>query len=345
MRVVDLRSDTITRPTSNMRRAMAEAEVGDDVFGEDPTINRLQEMAAERLNKEAALFVPSGTMGNLVSVLTHCARGDEVILGNQSHMFFFEGGGMAAVGGIHPRPLPNAPDGTMSIREIEASIRPDDVHHPRTRLIAVENTHNRCNGSPLSPAYMAEIREIADRHGLKVHVDGARIFNSAVAQGIDVRDLTAAADSVSFCLSKGLGAPVGSLICSSREFIAGAKRARKQLGGGMRQAGILAAAGIVALDEMVDRLAEDHANARKLGEGLSRVPGLAVRLEFLKTNIVFIGIEREGLTAQILAQKLRSEGVLAGPAGPCMLRAVLQHHVSSDDVEYVLLAFQKVMSQ
>lgn len=344
MRLVDLRSDTITRPTANMRRAMAEAEVGDDVFGEDPTINKLQEIAAQRLNKEAALFVPSGTMGNLVSALTHCGRGDEAILGGQSHMFWFEAGGLAAVGGIHPRPLPNAPDGTISIREIEAAIRPDDVHHPKTRLIAVENTHNRCNGHPLTPAYMAEIREVADRHGLKVHVDGARIFNSAVAQGIDVRELTAAADSVSFCLSKGLGAPAGSLICSSRDFIARARRARKQLGGGMRQAGILAAAGIVALDEMVDRLAEDHANARKLGEGLSGVPGLAVNLEFLKTNIVFIEIEREGLTSQVLAQKLKAEGVLVGATAPRTMRAVLQYHVTPDDVEYVQRVFRNVMN-
>jgi threonine aldolase len=344
MRVVDLRSDTITRPTSNMRRAMAEAEVGDDVLGEDPTINRLQEMAAERLNTEAALFVPSGTMGNLVSALTHCSRGDEVILGNQAHMFCLEGGGMAAVGGIHPRPLQNAPDGTISIEEIEGAIRPDDVHHPRTRLIAVENTHNRCYGSPLTPSYMGEIRKLADRYGLKVHVDGARIFNSAVAQGIDVRDLTAAADSVSFCLSKGLGAPAGSLICSSRDFIARARRMRKMLGGGMRQAGILAAAGIVALEEMVERLAEDHANAQRLGEVLSGVPGVAIRRDLITTNIVYIGIEREGLTAQALAQKLRAGGVLVGPTAPRMMRAVLQYHVTSDDIEYVLRAFEEAMS-
>jgi threonine aldolase len=344
MRVVDLRSDTITRPTPNMRRAMAEAEVGDDVFGEDPTINKLQEIAAERLNKEAALFVPSGTMGNLVSALTHCSRGEEAILGNQSHMFWFEAGGLAAVGGIHPRPLQNEPDGTIPLQDIEAAIRPDDVHHPRTRLIAVENTHNRCNGSPLSPAYMSGIREIADRYDLKVHVDGARIFNSAVAQGIDVRELTAAADSVTFCLSKGLGAPVGSLICSSRDFIARARRSRKLLGGGMRQAGILAAAGIVALDEMVDRLADDHANARKLGEGLCSVDGLVARLELIKTNIVFVGIDREGLTAQILAQKLKAEGVLVGATGPRTLRVVFQYHVTSDDVDFVLRTFQKVMS-
>ena len=343
MRVVDLRSDTITRPTANMRRAMAEAEVGDDVFGEDPTVNKLQEIAAERMNKEAALFVPSGTMGNLVSLLTHCGRGDEVILGNQAHMFWYEGGGMAVVGGIHPHPLPNAPDGTISLQDIEAAIRPDNVHHPRTRLIAVENTHNRCNGSPLSPAYMAEIRELADRYGLAVHVDGARIFNSAVAQGVDVRELTASADSISFCLSKGLAAPAGSLICSSRDFIASARRARKLLGGGMRQAGILAAAGIVALDEMVDRLAEDHANARKLSEGLAGIPGLSIRLELIRTNIVFIGIEREGLTEQLLAQKLADRGVLVGPTAPRTMRAVMQYHVTPDDIDHVLHAFQDAM--
>ncbi len=344
MRIIDIRSDTITRPTQSMRRAMAEAEVGDDVFGEDPTVNRLEKMAAERLGKQAALFVASGTMGNLVSVLSHCGRGDEAILGDLAHMHLFEQGGMAALGGVHPRTVRNDPDGTMDLDAIEAAIRPDNVHYPRTRLIAVENTHNRCHGSPLSPAYMRELRQLADRHGLKIHVDGARIFNSAVAQNLDVRELTADADSVSFCLSKALAAPVGSVVCGSNEFIALARRARKVLGGGMRQAGVIAAAGIVALDEMVDRLAEDHANARRLAEGLSRIRGLSISLELVKSNIFFIGVEREGITPQVLSEKLKARGILILPTGPAHLRAVTNYHVTAEDIDSILNAFRKSLT-
>ena len=262
MRVVDLRSDTLTRPTDAMSRAMAAADVGDDVFGEDPTVNRLEEMAADRMGKEAALFVASGTMGNLVSLLTHCARGEEIILGSFAHTFYFEQGGSAAVGGIHPRTLPNQPDGTLTVSDIEGAVRPDNVHFPRTRLIVLENTHNLCGGHPLDIDYMRAVGDIARRHSLKIHVDGARFFNAAVALDVPAAKLAADADSVSFCLSKGLAAPVGSVVCGNHDFIAEARRARKILGGGMRQAGVLAAAGIVALNEMVDRLADDHANAR-----------------------------------------------------------------------------------
>lgn len=345
MHIVDLRSDTVTRPTPGMRRAMAEAEVGDDVFREDPTINRLQETAAERMGKEAALFVPSGTMSNLVSALTHCGRGDEAIVGDQAHMFQFEAGGMAALGGIQPRTVPNRPDGTLDIADIEAAIRPDDVHHPRTRLITLENTHNRCNGSPLTPAYMHRVRQLADRYGLAIHVDGARIFNAAVSQGLNVRDLTVDADTVSFCLSKGLAAPVGSLLCGPRAFIEQARRIRKQVGGGMRQAGIIAAAGVVALDEMVDRLAEDHANARKLGEGLSGIPGLAVHPELIKTNILYIELQREDMTPGQLSQKMASLGVRINPAGPRRLRAVTHYQVSPEDIDRTLGAFRRAMSE
>ena len=324
-----------------MRRAMAEAEVGDDVFGEDPTVNRLEKMAAERLGKQAALFVASGTMGNLVSVLSHCGRGDEVILGDLAHMHLFEQGGMAAVGGVHPRTVRNHPDGTMDLDAIESAIRPDNVHHPRTRLITVENTHNRCCGSPLSPAYMRDLRQLADKYGLKIHADGARIFNSAVAQNLDVRELTADADSISFCLSKALAAPIGSVVCGSSEFIAQARRARKVLGGGMRQAGVIAAAGIVALNEMVDRLAEDHANARKLAEGLSRIDGLAISLDLVKSNIFFIGVERDGITPQVLSERLKTRGVLILPTGPRQLRAVTNYHVTTEDVDYIVNAFRE----
>lgn len=344
MRIIDLRSDTITRPTPSMRRAMAEAEVGDDVFGEDPTVNRLEKTAAERLGKQAALFVPSGTMGNLASVLSHCGRGDEAILGDLSHMHLFEQGGMAALGGVHPRTVRNEPDGTMNLDAVEAAVRPDDVHHPRTRLIVVENTHNRCHGSPLSPAYMRGLRGLADRHQLKIHVDGARIFNSAAAQGLDVRELASDADSVSFCLSKALAAPVGSVVCGPTEFIARARRARKMLGGGMRQAGVIAAAGIVALDEMVDRLAEDHANARRLAEGLCRFDGLSVTLELVKTNIFFIEVERAGMTPQVLSERLKARGILILPAGPNRLRAVTNYQVTAEDIDYIFEAFRKALN-
>jgi threonine aldolase len=344
MRVVDLRSDTMTRPTPAMRRAMAEAEVGDDVFGEDPTVNKLEQMAAERMGKEAALFVASGTMGNLVSILAHCGRGDEIILGSLSHTFYFEQGGSAAVGGTHPRPVANLPDGTLPPAEIEAAIRSDNVHFPITRLIVLENTQNLCSGYPLDVDYMQAVGEIARRHGLKIHVDGARFFNAAVALGVSTDKLAAEADSVSFCLSKGLAAPVGSLVCGSREFIYRARRARKVLGGGMRQAGVLAAAGIVALDEMVDRLAVDHANARKLAEGLARIPGLSINPAGIKTNIVYFGVTRADVAAEQLTARLDEQGARMLPVGTGRIRAVTHYHITDDDIDYTLEVFSKVMA-
>ena len=344
MRIVDLRSDTLTRPTPAMRRAMAEAEVGDDVFGEDPTVNKLEQMAAERLGKAAALFVVSGTMGNLVSLLAHCGRGDEIILGTQSHTFFFEQGGSAAVGGIHPRTIANLPDGTLPPEEIEAAIRTDNVHFPITRLIVLENTQNLCSGYPLGLDYMQTVGEIARRHGLKLHVDGARFFNAAVALGVAPDQLAAEADSVSFCLSKGLAAPVGSVVCGSREFIARARRARKVLGGGMRQAGVLAAAGILALEEMVDRLTNDHANARKLAEGLARMPGLDVDPARIKTNIVYFGVSRDDMTAEQLVARLDEQGARMLPVGVGRIRAVTHYHITEEDIEYTLEVFSKIMA-
>ena len=343
MRIIDLRSDTITQPTPAMRKAMADADVGDDVFGEDPTIIRLEEMAAERMGKEAALFVASGTMANLVCQLTHCGRGDEMILGNQSHVFYYEQGGSAAVGGIHPRTVPNNPDGTLDLDAIEAAIREDNVHFPRSRLIVLENTHNRCSGTPLDIEYMDGIGELAERYELKVHVDGARIFNAAIALGVDVAQLVSKADSVSFCLSKGLAAPVGSMVCGRQEFIAQARRARKVLGGGMRQAGILAAAGIVALTEMVDRLEEDHAHARQLAEGLMEIDGLSMRPDQVKTNIVYINIAREDLSSADLAEQLEKNGVRMLPTDPKQIRAVTHYHITTAGVEQILDVFQKVM--
>lgn len=321
-----------------MRRAMADAEVGDDVFGEDPTVKRLEEMAAERTGKEAALFVTSGTMANLVSLLTHCGRGHEMILGDQSHIFFYEQGGSAALGGIHPRIIPTQADGTLPISDIEAAIRSDDVHFPRTRLIALENTHNRCSGSPIDAAYMAQAGKLARDCGLKIHVDGARIFNAAIALGVKAADLVIHADSVSFCLSKGLAAPVGSLVCGTREFIAEARRNRKILGGGMRQAGVLAAAGIIALTEMVDRLADDHANARKLAEGLANISGLSIQPETVKSNIVFFEVVN-GLSARELADRLNDAGVRVLALDPVRLRAVTHYHITSADIDHALTVF------
>lgn len=344
MNVIDLRSDTVTRPTPAMRKAMADAEVGDDVFGEDPTVNRLEEMAAQRLGKAAALLVPSGTMGNLVSQLAHCGRGDETILGDQSHAFFYEQGGASALGGIHPRTVVNEKDGTLALEAIEAAIRPaDDIHFPRSRLILLENTHNRCNGRPLTPAYTAEVGRLARRHGLKLHLDGARIFNAAVALGVDVADLAAPADSVTFCLSKGLAAPMGSVVCGEQDFIDRARRARKAVGGGMRQAGILAAAGIVALNEMVDRLAEDHANARTFAAGLAELEGLRMDPDAVATNIVYFRVSKAGMDAPTLVARLREDGVRVLQTAPDQLRAVLNYHVTAADIGRALAAIARVM--
>jgi len=343
MRVVDLRSDTLTRPTPAMSRAMAAADVGDDVFGEDPTVNKLEEMAAERMGKEAALFVASGTMGNLVSLLAHCARGEEIILGSFAHTFYFEQGGSAAVGGIHPRTLPNQPDGTLTLSDIEGAIRPDNVHFPRTRLIVLENTHNLCGGHPLDIDYMRAVGDIARRHSLKIHVDGARFFNAAVALDVPPAKLAADADSLSFCLSKALGAPVGSVVCGNHDFIAEARRARKILGGGMRQAGVLAAAGIVALNEMVDRLGDDHANARKLAQGLAEMPGVSIDPSQIHTNIVYFEMNRKDLAVAELVKRLGDNGARMLPVGPGRIRAVTHYHISSDDIDYVLGVFAKVL--
>jgi len=327
-----------------MRSAMANAEVGDDVFGEDPTVNRLEEMAAKRLDKEAALFVASGTMANLVSLLVHCGRGEEVILGDRSHTFFYEQGGCAGLGGIHPRTLPNKPDGTLDFSDIEEAIRPDNIHFPRTRLIVLENTHNRCSGSPLTTEYMKGVGKIARRNMVNVHVDGARIFNAAISLGVDASELVSEADSVSFCLSKGLAAPVGSVVCGSRNFIEEARRARKALGGGMRQAGILAAAGIVALTEMIERLAEDHNNARRLAEGLARINGLSVDRGSVKTNIVYINVNHNDVSSDDLAERFGREGILLLPTGPRQMRAVTNYHITADDVGYAVEMIREVLA-
>jgi threonine aldolase len=344
MKTIDLRSDTVTLPTPQMRAAMASAELGDDVMGEDPTINRLEEMAAAKMNKEAALFVASGTMGNLVALLTHCARGDEVIVGDKAHTFVNEVGGMAALGGIQPRTLANQPDGTLALDDIRAAIRGDNVHWPHTRLIALENTHNACYGSPLAPAYLWSVYDLAKSRGIRVHIDGARIFNAAIALGVPVTELTRHADTVSFCLSKGLSAPVGSLLCGPRDFIAEARRNRKMVGGGMRQAGVLAAAGIVALETMIDRLADDHANAKYFAESIADIPGIALDPARVKTNIVFFDLEPGAPNAVEMEARLARAGVLIGPSGERRMRAVTHYGIERQDIDAAIGAIKSVIS-
>jgi threonine aldolase len=345
MDLIDLRSDTVTRPTPEMREAMARAEVGDDVYGDDPTVNRLQELAAELLGKEAALFVPSGTMGNLAALLTHCQRGDEVIIGNKNHSFLYEAGGLSALGGIHSCQIRNEPDGSLLAADVEAAIRPDDPHDPISRLVCLENTHNRCGGTVQSPDYTRRIAELAHRHGLKIHLDGARIFNAAVAQNVSAKDLAEHVDSVTFCLSKGLCAPVGSVLCGERDFIKKAHRARKMLGGGMRQAGVLAAAGIVALQKMIGRLAEDHQRARRLARGLSEIRGIRLDPGTPATNMVFFDLSSEaGPLAEEIQDELRPQGILVSPTGPRRFRLVTHFWIDDDGVDRTVVALRKALN-
>jgi len=301
-------------------------------------------MAAEQVGKEAAVLVVSGTMGNSVCALTHCRRGEEVILGDRSHMFLYEAGSISALGAIHPHIVSNQPDGTMRLEDIKAAIRGDSAHFPRTRLICLENTHNRCDGAALTPEYTDAVVTLAKEHSLSVHLDGARVFNAAVALGIDVRELTRGVDSLSFCLSKGLSAPVGSVVCGSSEFIAEARRTRKVLGGGMRQAGIIAAAGIVALQQMVDRIAEDHKNACRLAEGIARIPGLSIDLARVQTNIVYFDMAADRLTAKKLVTELDKRGIKLLCVGSSRLRMVTHYGISSEDIDLALSDLTEVMA-
>ena len=335
MRVVDFRSDTVTHPTPEMRRAMAEAEVGDMSRGDDPTVNRLEAMAAERTGKETAMFVASGTMGNLVSILAHTQqRGDEIIIGDKSHIFRSEYAGAAALGGVSYHTLPNDSRGMLDPDQVEAAIQArSTVPFPRTAMVAFENTQNACGGAVLTAEDTKAVGDVAHRHGVPLHIDGARIFNASVSLETPVSELVEEADSLSFCLSKGLSGPVGSLVCGSNEFIDRARYWRRMVGGDMRQAGIVAAAGIVALDTMVDRLAEDHANARRLALGLTRVPGVSVDPESLPTNLVFFDITA-GEPAE-LARKLSDKGVTGGTAMR-RWRFVAHYGITADDVDYAL---------
>jgi len=334
MKWIDLRSDTVTRPTGTMRNAMAVAEVGDDVYGEDPTVNRLQDFAAELCGMEAALLVPSGTMGNLVALLCHCGRGDEYIAGQQAHCYRFEGGGAAVLGGIQPQPVEFEPDGTLDLEKVRSAIKPLDHHFARTKLLCLENTQA---GRVLSLDYQARASEFARRHGLALHLDGARLCNAAAAQEAELEALCRPYDSVSLCLSKGLGAPAGSLLLGGRDFVAAARRWRKVCGGGMRQAGILAEAGYVALRYQRERLVNDHGNARRLAEGLARIEELSVDLSRVQTNMVFVDCAPEH--REPLLAFLKERGILAGGYG--QLRLVTHMDVNSADMARVVEAFER----
>jgi threonine aldolase len=336
---IDLRSDTVTHPTPAMREAMYHAEVGDDVYGEDPSINRLEELAAEMVGKEAALFVPSGTMGNALALLTHCRRGDEIIMGDRSHTYLYELGGAARLNGSPVRPLPTLASGALSPEHLASAFRGEDVHEARTGLLCLANTHNMCGGRVLSAGLVTELASPARSRSLPVHMDGARLFNAAVALGVPVSTLTAPVDSVMFCLSKGLSAPVGSMLAGEEPFIEEARRVRKLLGGGMRQAGILAAAGIVALTEMVDRLAEDHECARRLAAGLADIPGIDIQPETVETNILFFGVRGpDGCPGQVayLVDAAADEGVLLSGGDDGRIRAVTHHGITTVDIDHAL---------
>jgi threonine aldolase len=341
LKIIDLRSDTLTQPTDEMRQAMFEAEVGDDVYSEDPTINKLEKIAAERMGKEAALFTTSGTQSNLLAVLTNTHRGDEIIVGSESHIFWYEVGGAAAIGGVVLRTLPNDKSGRLNPDDIEKAIRTENIHFPKTTLLCLENTHNRCGGTILSADYTAQVCDLAHTHGLKVHLDGARIFNAAVALKIPARRLAEKADSVSFCLSKGLSAPVGSLLCGNQELIERARKYRKMLGGGMRQAGILAAAGIVALETMVDRLAEDHTNARRLARGLASIRRLALTQDEISTNIVMFELSPK-ISIQAFNLELIQAGVKLSPMGGTLFRATTHRMILSADVDEAITRIQAI---
>lgn len=342
-KIIDLRSDTVTQPTNEMRQVIANAELGDDVFQEDPTINKLENYAAKLLGKEAALLVPSGTMGNLASILAHCERGTEVILGDQSHTFNYEAGGISAFGGIQSRQLKNSGDGTIDLHLIKSAIRDDNVHFPKTSAIILENTHNRCYGSPLSIDYINSVAYIAKENGLKLHIDGARIFNATVALNVDIKEMVKNVDSITFCLSKGLAAPIGSVICGSNVFIEKARRNRKALGGGMRQAGIIAAAGIFALDKNNAQIKKDHQNTQKLAKGISQIKGLSIQLQHIKTNIIYFELDTTKISAKKLVDKMKKVGVKFFETSPNRFRLVTHYGITEKDIQFTLSRLNSII--
>lgn len=342
-KLIDLRSDTVTMPCQEMRNVMAQAQVGDDVYGEDPTINKLEELAAKKMGKEAALFVTSGTMGNQVAVLTHTSRGDEVILEENSHINSFEVGGIAVLAGVMPKPLKGSA-GKINSSQVQDSIKAENIHYPKATLLCLENTSNFGGGTVYSPEEMSQLAKVAKENGLRVHVDGARIFNGAVSLKIPACRLIKDADSVMFCLSKGLGAPVGSILVGSRDFITKARKYRKMLGGGLRQGGILAAAGIYALENLIDRLAEDHDNAKSLAYGLKEIPGLAVDLNIVQTNIVMVDIDKEEVSSEFIINKLKEKGILVNSVTNKRLRFVTHRGINEEDIDYTIGILKEILS-
>lgn len=341
MMFVDLRSDTVTLPTPAMRKAMYDAEVGDDVYGEDPTVRALEELGAELTGKEAALFVASGTMGNQIAAMVHTRRGDEVICESESHIYYYEVGGLAYLAGVQTRSIPGE-RGIISPEAISQAIRGDDIHQPRTSLICLENTHNRAGGTYYTPENLKAINAVAVSHDIPVHIDGARIFNAAVAQNLEVDKMAQHADSVNFCLSKGLCAPVGSLLVGTKQFIQSARRMRKMLGGGMRQAGVLAAAGIVALKTMVQRLEEDHFHAKMLADEIVDL-GISIDMETVKTNIVLFDVRNIGMTAEKFAFLLDEQGVKCSQFGDYKIRLVTHYGINKQDIEYVIKVISNIV--
>lgn len=339
----DFRSDTVTLPTEEMLEAIRNANLGDDVYGEDSTVNRLQNMASHKMGMESALLVTSGTQGNLVSLLSHTKRGTEIILEANSHIYEYEVGGLAAIGGLMAKPVKGTM-GVMDAEDVEKAIRFGDIHQPETALVCVEDTHNSAGGTIVTPDQLKAISEVAKRHGLPVHIDGARIFNAAIALGIDVKEFTKNADSITFCLSKGLSCPIGSIVVGSQSFIERARKWRKMLGGGMRQAGIIAAPGIVALEKMINRLSEDHSNAHFLAEKLAKMDGISLNLKTVQTNIVIFDVGKTGITAFEFAHKLNALGVSCLPFGETSIRMVTHRGIEREDVEYAVDSIYTVVT-
>ncbi|NOR45712.1 MAG: low-specificity L-threonine aldolase [Candidatus Delongbacteria bacterium] len=334
MKIIDLRSDTVTKPSAEMRKVMFEAEVGDDVYGEDPTVNKLEKLASEMLGTEDAIFAPSGTQTNLMALLSHCERGEEYIVGQGAHTYIHEGGGAAVLGSIQPQPIEFEDDGTIDLKKAESKIKPDDFHFAKTKLLSLENTNN---GKVLPLEYINRSREFVDKHNLKLHLDGARVFNAAVKLNVDIKEITKYFDSISICISKGLGAPVGSLLCGTKEIIQKARRWRKVLGGGMRQAGIIASACIYALENNIDRLADDHKNAKTLSDGLNTIPELKGSISEVQTNIMFIDVDEKMFNE--LQEFMKSKSILIGGYGS--IRLVTHLDISKDDIDRVLEAFKE----
>ena len=344
MKIIDLRSDTVTLPTSEMMEAINTAILGDDVYMEDLSTIKLENMAAQIMGKESGLLVSSGTMGNLICNLVHCPRGTEVIMGHQSHTFIYESGGISSYGGIHSHQLKNNEDGTIEINDIKNAIRTEDIHFPVTSLICLENTHNKCHGHPLQIDYINKVCSLAHDNNIKVHMDGARLFNACAALNVSVDDIVKNVDSVTFCLSKGLSAPIGSVVCGSNDFIAEARRIRKSLGGGMRQSGIISAAGIVSLNNMIDRLKDDHANAKHLANFLSTLKGIELNLELVKTNIIYFNFNHPNMSSKDLVSHMKSKGIIFNNYNEKHCRLVTHHDISSDDIENVIDVFNKLLS-